>query len=244
MAIPQVWFRKNGGNWNANPSADPVAKLGGVSVAGAAGQTFFITAQGADSTILLNAGASDFANTAPTGYFPGWPDSVGGFTTFSPAKNGGSGVLSNGNLTLSCPTIFGAGQVTDGVEFGDYYFELTNVFNSFFTDFAGGGVARGFPGLDYSKFVGLGAYSLTDVNGGAGVTGATTGISAHAASCGTIVIDPVFSALANGDVIGIAFTTGLTQPGPPLPPEPILGGGGTRARPKLPQGGFIPVNFS
>ena len=176
-----IWFSKNGGNWNNDALADPATGSGGLSLHGVAGQTLYIICQGSDASITLNSGASVFSYSGPAGFSP-WAGSVGGFTTFDPTKVYGSAALSAGNLHLATPTIFGACQSIDGHSTGKWYFEITNVHNTVFTIFNGGGVGRLFPGLDYNFFASNAQYNVGDVNGGGvAVMGAVT---ANLATCG------------------------------------------------------------
>lgn len=67
----RAWFRKNGGNWNGDPTADPATGIGGVDTSAvfAAAPAFFyfgINTNGASATV--NVGDTSFANAAPTGY--------------------------------------------------------------------------------------------------------------------------------------------------------------------------------
>ncbi|WP_256808136.1 hypothetical protein [Bradyrhizobium sp. Bra64] len=65
-----AWFRKNAGLWNNSGTADPATSTGGLSYSGMSTFTvypFTGTGGGGDSS-TLNAGASAFAQTMPSGF--------------------------------------------------------------------------------------------------------------------------------------------------------------------------------
>jgi hypothetical protein len=68
-----AWFRKNGGLWNMNGSANPVTGIGGVSFAAASYAPwirFFSNAVA--NAYTANFGATAYGNAAPSG-FDNWP---------------------------------------------------------------------------------------------------------------------------------------------------------------------------
>lgn len=70
-ATRNVWFRLNGGSWNGNASADPVAGTGGITIQGTSLLYPFITfysQAGQTQTHSINYGETAFAYAAPTGY--------------------------------------------------------------------------------------------------------------------------------------------------------------------------------
>jgi len=68
----RIWFRKNGGNWNNNASADPATNVGGIDISTvfSAGTAYPLaaTAVGTSSQAIANFGASSFAFTQPSGF--------------------------------------------------------------------------------------------------------------------------------------------------------------------------------
>ena len=70
-----AWFRKNGGNWNADASANPATGTGGVAFTPRSGYGPFVSfAGGANSTDVMtfNFGRTGFVGAPPSG-FTGWP---------------------------------------------------------------------------------------------------------------------------------------------------------------------------
>jgi hypothetical protein len=75
----RLWFRKNGGNWNGDPSANPATGTGGVVASIRQPYTAFVAfAAGGPSTDTMkgNFGQTTFAFTAPSGFSA--PDATGG----------------------------------------------------------------------------------------------------------------------------------------------------------------------
>jgi hypothetical protein len=87
-----AWFRRNGGNWNADAAANPDTGVGGVVIpAGAQAPCVRFTNQNATDAFTGNFGASVFAFTRPTTFasWDGWQ--AGRFklsTVFTPAQRG------------------------------------------------------------------------------------------------------------------------------------------------------------
>ena len=192
-----------------------------MSLAGVAGKTLYIIAQGSDASLTLNAGNSAFSYLVPVGFTPGWPgSSPGTWTTFSPAKAHGSAVLSGGNLTLNTPTVYGACQSVDGYRDGKFYFELTNNGNTVFSTFLGGGAGRLFPGIDYSYWANNGTYGPGDGNGGGVLV--SSGFNTYPcqiATCGTVFASNIFS-YVGGDIISFAVQP---EPAPSGTPKANIG---------------------
>jgi hypothetical protein len=95
-----LWFRKNGGNWNNDGSANPATGAGGVFATIRQGYTPYVAfIAGGPSTDVMkgNFGATTFANTPPSGFAA--PDATGG--------GGGGGVAGWSSFklvaTLSSP---------------------------------------------------------------------------------------------------------------------------------------------
>lgn len=77
-----IWFRKNGGDWNNNGSADPASNTDGVSLSPIAGGNFVIAITNppgnSDFTAAANTApalspASPFTYAVPAGFTEGWP---------------------------------------------------------------------------------------------------------------------------------------------------------------------------
>jgi hypothetical protein len=68
-----LWYAINGGTWNNNGSADPVAEIGGISFSSITGPYFLAFAfEAADAEITSNFGGTSFTYSVPTGYTAGW----------------------------------------------------------------------------------------------------------------------------------------------------------------------------
>src|ERR1700740_3417327 len=113
MAENAIWFRKNNGDWNGDPSADPSTQTGrlqrtGVTApmappycAAVGGSTGFF----GQGPCLYNFGASSFAFTPPSG-----ASAWGAATTLNPLDKAPGITLSNGNLGMNL-----GGEVSGGV---------------------------------------------------------------------------------------------------------------------------------
>lgn len=208
-----IWFRRNGGIWNGNPSADPATGVGGISLATVAGQTLFPTVQGTgDASQTVNFGATAFANAAPAG-FVGPPHGGGGFTTLDPTKLFGSGVLSGGNLNLSTPGTPGMAQSVDGYTSGKYYFEITGTGRDVFSNEMGGGVGRQYSAGNFNFWFSRATFGAGDANGGAqAFSGGFNTYEVDLFVSGATIATNIFQFLAT-DVIGIAFQPEATPGG-------------------------------
>jgi hypothetical protein len=68
------WLRKNGGNWNGDPAADPATNTNGRSVPNwARPHAPAWGTNGNGDSATFNFGASAFAYTVPSGFTAGWP---------------------------------------------------------------------------------------------------------------------------------------------------------------------------
>lgn len=71
-----IWFRKNAGDWNDNPSADPATGTGGVSFSTMDGPYYPCGTMTNDQEgFVVNFGLSPFAQSVPAGFAP-WDDGV------------------------------------------------------------------------------------------------------------------------------------------------------------------------
>lgn len=76
MGAGRAWFRRNGGDWNGDPSADPVAStnyvgpFNGTLTSWAPAVDFSGSASGNNFT--ANFGATSFTYTVPSGFTAGW----------------------------------------------------------------------------------------------------------------------------------------------------------------------------
>ena len=69
LTAKKVWYRVNGGAWNAGGSADPATGVGGWDVSTYTGATHYVIASGDSGGVTTaNFGATSFAATAPAGY--------------------------------------------------------------------------------------------------------------------------------------------------------------------------------
>jgi hypothetical protein len=90
VANGNIWYRKNGGNWNNNSSANPSTNTGGIAH-GLSGSLYPGASGRAGSQITANFGASAFTYAVPSG-FSSFDGSGGG--------GGGSGNTSNTSVTV------------------------------------------------------------------------------------------------------------------------------------------------
>lgn len=218
MANYQVYFRLDNGPWFPTGS-DPVANTGGVNISGMEGTPMFPAVQGTgDVTMLCNFGASPFANPSPSGYFPGWPHSGGGFTTLDPGKLFGSASLISADLGSTFISIPGLAQATDGYSTGQYYFEIEITNGDIFSADWGGGIGANYAdGGDFTFwFDGPGAFTGTNNLGGALLTGQSLSHEfSSLAALGAIVQGDVFS-FPTSHVVGIAVFLTFVPPANPV----------------------------
>jgi len=217
MANYQLFLRKNPtGIWNNNPAADPVAVVGGIDLSVLIGTPMFPSIQGSgEGQLTVNFGASSFTGAVPSGYVAGWPAVSGGHTTLDPAKIFGSPTLSGGNLICTMGAEPGMAQAVDGYTAGQYYFEIKNSGESFFTTDMGGGVGRNFADGGSFSFWFSGAFNTGQPNGGGLVIADGSNTSRLMALNATLATD-IFI-FETGDVLGVAM---FLSPGsaPPTPP--------------------------
>lgn len=198
-----IWFRVNGGNWNANPSANPSTNTGGESLAAVAGVPLFaavlVNAGATNDNATANFGATAFANAAPSG-FPAY----GAGVTLDPATVV-DGALSGGNLTITETGLStgGALATTSIAPGGRAYFEVTlNSINAFTAHVTGCGVGIASVPATYNDLA-------TGSGAGAGQGGASIGFTgpnqnAEVGVNGSIAIANM-GVVSPGAVIGIAF---------------------------------------
>lgn len=138
-----IWIRRNGGDWNANPSANPSTGVGGVAIpAFFTGGLIYATMNGDVATMTCNMGATPFTYSVPAGFTAGWPAIGGGFTTLDPSKLYGNASLSNGNLTGSFDPSEGQALSIDGYLNGSIYFEWSLDSTDIFTHTFGMGITQ------------------------------------------------------------------------------------------------------
>lgn len=94
------WIRRQGGNWNANSSANPATGVGGIAMRDLGGYdvTPAVTSEVAGQQVTFNFEAEQFVGAVPSGFGP-WPTDTTG-------DNDGLGLskldsLRNANVTLS-----------------------------------------------------------------------------------------------------------------------------------------------
>lgn len=99
----KIWFRVNGGNWNNDVigNQNPATNTGGKDISAITGNGLLILASvtAASETCTLNAGASAFAQTAPSG-FSGWDNVTAESGVTDYGNTGGAG-----DRTASIPAI-------------------------------------------------------------------------------------------------------------------------------------------
>lgn len=208
MANPSIWFRRNNGDWNGNPSADPTTQVGGFDISSITGPylPFISGTTGSLHQFITTINCTgSFAFTAPPGSTP-----LGSSITWNPADKTSGIVLDSGNLEAICNGlgIFGnsgwvratSGTPVDGG--GLQYFELTCVEVDFVGEFFG--VANAAASISTGGNAGAGVGTICFNNGGGLVIGLDT-------TLGTL------GAASTGDVIGIAIFTEATPPTPPTP---------------------------
>jgi hypothetical protein len=109
----KVWYRVNGGAWNAGGSADPATGIGGWDIALYTGDPDYLVVSGDVGCVTtVNFGATAFAATQPSGYLA-WD----GNPNVSANITGASAPASAGTLTVKgsvAPTITGV-QATASV---------------------------------------------------------------------------------------------------------------------------------
>jgi hypothetical protein len=76
----RAWFRKNGGNWNGDATANPATNTGGIDISGWFTGVHVIypsaTFNTTTSSFVTNFGDSSFTQTTPSGFTSGWPTNV------------------------------------------------------------------------------------------------------------------------------------------------------------------------
>ena len=201
-----IWIRKNNGNWNNDPSANPTTNTGGYTLTGI-GVPVVPFGVADNNGVLFNFGASSFAQTPPSGFTNGWPNAaMSGFTTLDPSTLQGNAGLSDGNLKVGASPSIGSayGVAADAQVIGSYYFEGTIDGGDIFSASLGLGVC--IPGA-LLTYITSGEYNGSDPNGGAtAITGDyLSSDPVQVWVSGTDVNSNIFT-FSNGDVICIAVT--------------------------------------
>jgi hypothetical protein len=215
----QIFFTKVGsGIWNGNPSADPVANVGGIDLSAMIGLTMFPTLQASgEGWVSANFGATAFAGTVPANYIAGWPASGGGFTVLSPDRLFGTASITD-SLLMKTSIAAGMAQAVDGYAAGAYYFELTNAGADIFSVDQGGGVGQDYTnGGSFDFWLESCAFSAGNVLGGGGFTGGPGEVTLRALN--ETLATNVFTFPENSTV-GVAMF--LSPNGPPGPPQPTI----------------------
>lgn len=170
----------------------------------------YLTGQGVQGSVIYNFGP-DFKGEPPEGFFPGWPtEDFAGFSSMDPATKQGS-ATPTGNF-VDYPSTFGMIQSKDGHRHGNFYFEFTHNFNTFFAGNLGAGVARFMPDLNFWSNAQFGAgddnAGVKVANGNLG-SGFAEGVQANGGA-----VLPLGVNGTNGTTFGVAVTI--------LPPPAIL----------------------
>ncbi len=190
-----LWVRRNAGDWNGNPSANPATGTSGQSLGDLAGYaltpvgTFYNNTEAetlATSTVSL-------AHAAPAGFSSGWDlgssqnnDGLG-YTTFASVKNINI-TLSGGNLTATRSANNAIVYSRDPKSSGKQYIEFA------INNIGGSDDGVGLCGLVATQAQVAGSATNACIvykSGNIWVSGVSTGVS--------------LGALANGDVISVAF---------------------------------------
>jgi hypothetical protein len=205
-----LWTRIDGGFWNGDASANPATGVGGMTLAGTAGQVLYPTVGGPGTVgLTLNFGATAFAQAVPAG-FTGCPAAGGGFTTLDPATVQGAGAsVSGGNLHYGATSVQGLARAADGYTTGAYYFEALLTVQGLTSNHVTCGVAIDYPAdpgaptafTNFGLKVGGGAAGGTIVGGNIGT------VPQRLVQAGTEGnnLAPNFATLNAGQTICIAF---------------------------------------
>src|SRR5262245_23838933 len=71
MGNSRIWYRKNGGDWNANPANNPATNTGGADISAVSKPWFAIFEvlnDASSSSLTVNFGATAYTYTAPSGF--------------------------------------------------------------------------------------------------------------------------------------------------------------------------------
>jgi len=128
----RVWFRKNGGDWNDDPSANPATNAGGIDISFASGDLLpVIRFENTSNSGTVNFGGSAFVRTPPSG-FTGF---VAGGTNYSLTAAAGAvaetGVAAGLSATRILPAAVGAAAlmgVAAGLQVGRLVTPATGAF--------------------------------------------------------------------------------------------------------------------
>lgn len=164
-----IWVRKNNGNWNNNPSANPSTNSGGYSLIGLINQSMVPFGINDNTSSEFNFGSSSFVFSVPAGFTAGWPNSSNtGFTSLDPTTIQGDASVNNpptNTQTGASPAQGVAfGLAADAKNNGSYYFEMQLTGGDIFANNYGGGIC--IPGAQLAELVN-GGYSIDNHNGGA-----------------------------------------------------------------------------
>lgn len=167
MIVGNIWIRRNGGNWNNNPSAVPAPDgtgVGGIAIPPFLSGLVYVSMMGDVTNVFSNLGASPFTYSVPTGFTSGWPNTSNtGFTTMDPTKTYGDCSLLDGNLTGVFNPSIGQALSVDGYAHGAFYFEWQVGGIDIFTHTFGMGISvisGGLPDSDWTNGAGQGWQSI------------------------------------------------------------------------------------
>lgn len=202
-----IWFRKNAGDWNGDPSADPSTGTGGYDLTGI-GVACVPMGFADNNDSNFNFGGGTFAQSVPSGFTAGWPNAANtGFTSLDPTSvQGDASVGGGGNLNISASPAQGSayGLAADQQVAGKFYFECELAGGDIFSATAGVGVC--IPGALLASIT-KGEYDGTNSNGGGVCLTGDVLLSLPYSIwvSGTQVNASVFT-LTTGDVICVAVT--------------------------------------
>jgi len=202
------WMRKNGGDWNADATADPATKTGGYPLTGLF-EPLIPFGLVDNITLTYNFGSSAFTYIPPSG-FTGWPNAANtGFTHFDATTLQGDVTIvpATNNLKITSGSTNGLAfcVTADQQGTGSFYWEFTFTAGDIFTTTSGGGV--GIDGADLN-FIVAGEFSLSDPNGGATIRSGSI-VDNQTLSVwisGVEVAHNLFASFVQGDILSIAVT--------------------------------------
>jgi hypothetical protein len=130
----KVWFRLNGGNWNASGTDNPATNTGGFSIGGTGAHggviRYFPAAvfNATSDQITANFGDSAFAQAVPSGFTAGWPVNASiPADVFDVDQSGTAVALSNTSHTATLSTNAAGGAVNQRYRSGGKFLVATTM---------------------------------------------------------------------------------------------------------------------
>ena len=204
-----IWIRRNGGEWNGSPSANPVTSTGGYGLTGLSDASMIPFGVCNNNGLLFNFGSTSFSYGVPSGFVAGWPNaSNSGFTELDASTSQTGGIITNSPTNTSMGSGssqgFVAATFADAKTVGSYYFEVTILSTTIFSANIGFGVC--IPGADISH-IQSGAYNISNPDGGV-FAGSGSFILSQPLNVyiSSSDVSGSLDVLANGDVLSLAIT--------------------------------------